>query len=102
MFARVRVAMAPPAQALLVPDTAIGTEQVRKFVFVLDADNVAQPRYVSLGRLVDGLRVIKSGLKADDRVVINGLMRVRPGARVAPQDGAIASAAPDAPDTKSE
>jgi RND family efflux transporter MFP subunit len=102
MFARVRVAMAPPVQALLVPDTAIGTEQVRKFVFVLDADNVAQQRYVTLGRLVDGLRVIKSGLKADDRVVINGLMRVRPGARVAPQDGAIALAAPTPSPTKSE
>ncbi len=81
MFARIRVAMAPPAEALLVPDTAIGTEQVRKFVFVLDADDVARQSYVTLGALVDGLRVIKSGLKADDRVVINGLMRVRPGAK---------------------
>jgi RND family efflux transporter MFP subunit len=102
MFARVRVAMAPPAQALLVPDTAIGTEQVRKFVFVLDGDDVAQSRYVTLGRLVDSLRVIKSGIKAHDRVVINGLMRVRPGTRVAPQAGAIASAAPSPSPTKSE
>jgi len=97
MFARIRVAMAPPAEALLVPDTAIGTEQVRKFVFVLDADQVARPRYVTLGRLVDGLRVIASGLKPDDRIVINGLMRIRPGVKVAPQMGAIASAEPDAP-----
>jgi hypothetical protein len=52
--------------------------------------------------LVDGLRVIKSGLKADDRVVINGLMRVRPGVKVAPQPGAIASAAPAETNTKDE
>jgi RND family efflux transporter MFP subunit len=102
MFARVQVAAAAPAEALLVPDSAIGTEQVRKFVLVLDAEDVAQPRYVTLGRLVDGLRVIKSGLEAEDRVVINGLMRVRPGVKVAPQPGAIASAAPAAPQTKSE
>ena len=102
MFARIRVAMAPPAEALLVPDTAIGTEQVKKLVYVLDADDVARPRYVTLGRLVDGLRVIRSGLEADDRVVINGLMRVRPGVKVTPQAGAMASAAPADPDTKSE
>jgi hypothetical protein len=69
---------------LLVPDTAIGTEQVRKFVYVLNADNVATPKYVTLGPLVDGLRVVQ-GLKPDDTVVIDGLMRVRPGAKVAPQ-----------------
>ena len=102
MFARIRVAMAPPAEALLVPDTAIGTEQVKKLVYVLDADNVARPRYVTLGRLVGGLRVIRSGLEADDRVVVNGLMRVRPGVKVTPQAGAMASAAPADPDTKSE
>jgi RND family efflux transporter MFP subunit len=102
MFGRIRVAMTPPTEELLVPDTAIGTEQVKKLVFVVDAENVARPRYVTLGRLADGLRVIKSGLKSQDRVVINGLMRVRPGVKVAPQAGEIASAAPAAPATKSE
>jgi RND family efflux transporter MFP subunit len=102
MFARIKVPMSPPAEALLVPDTAIGTEQVRKFVFVLDGDDVARQRYVTLGSLVDGLRVIASGLKPDDRVVINGLMRVRPGAKVSPQAGAIASADPSAPPTKND
>ncbi len=91
-----------PAEALLVPDTAIGTEQVKKLLFVLDADDVARPSYVTLGRLVDGLRVVKTGLKAGDRVVINGLMRVRPGVKVAPQPGAIASAEPPPPETKNE
>jgi RND family efflux transporter MFP subunit len=102
MFARIRIAMAPPAETLLVPDTAIGTEQVQKLVYVLDADNVARPRYVTLGRLVDGLRSIKSGIKADDRVVIKGLMRVRPGVKVAPQVGAIATAEPVLPNTRNE
>ncbi len=100
MFARIKVPMAPPAEALLVPDSAIGTEQVRKFVFVLDADDIARQHYVTLGTLVGGLRVITSGLKPDDRVVINGLMRVRPGAKVSPQPGEIASAEPGEPPTK--
>ena len=102
MFARIRVAMAPPAEALLVPDAAIGTEQVRKILYVLDKNDVARPQPVTLGRVVNGLRVIKSGLKADDRVVINGLMRVRPGVKVAPQAGDIASAAPVPSKTKDE
>jgi RND family efflux transporter MFP subunit len=92
MFARIRVPMAPPQEELLVPDTAIGTEQVRKFVMTVDGENVARPKYVTLGPAVDGLRVITGGLEPQDRVVINGLMRVRPGVRVAPQEGQIASA----------
>lgn len=93
MFARIRVPMSPPAHALMVPDTAIGTEQVRKFVMTIDEKNVAKPKYVTLGPAVDGLRVIASGLEPEDRVIINGLMRVRPGVQVAPQEGKIASAA---------
>jgi RND family efflux transporter MFP subunit len=84
MFGRVQISTSAPAEALLVPDSAIGTEQVRKFVYVLNADNVATPKYVTLGQLVDGLRVVQ-GLKPDDIIVIDGLMRVRPGAKVTPQ-----------------
>ena len=76
----------PPYEALLVPDAAIGTEQARKFVLVVDAENVARQKYVTLGQVVDGLRVIKDGLAADDRVIVNGLMRARPGAKVTPQE----------------
>ncbi len=102
MFGRIQIAAAPPAEALLVPDTAIGTEQVRKFVLVVDEKNVARQKYVTLGSLVDGLRVITDGLGPEDRVVINGLMRVRAGVAVTPQQGAIASAAPPpSADTKS-
>ncbi len=89
MFGRIQIATSAPAEALLVPDSAIGTEQVRKFVYVLNAENVATPKYVTLGQLVDGLRVV-SGLKPDDTVVVNGLMRVRPGAKVTPEQAATA------------
>ena len=92
MFARVRMAAAPPKNALLVPDAAIGVEQVRKFVLVVDAQNVARPKYVSLGPVVDGLRVITEGLAPDDDVIINGLMRARPGAKVTPKQSSDASA----------
>jgi RND family efflux transporter MFP subunit len=101
MFARIRVAIAPPAEALLVPDAAIGTEQVRKFVLVLDGEDVAKPKYVTLGPVIDGLRVV-AGLNRDDRVVINGLMRVRPGVRVTPQEGAIAALDGQPTTTKSD
>jgi membrane fusion protein, multidrug efflux system len=92
MFARVQMAAAPPRNELLVPDAAIGVEQVRKFVLVVDAENVARPKYVSLGSVVDGLRVITQGLAPDDNVIINGLMRARPGAKVAPQRSSTAAA----------
>ena len=92
MFARVRMAAAPPKNELLVPDAAIGVEQVRKFVLVVDAENVARPKYVTLGPVVDGLRVITQGLTPDDNVIINGLMRARPGAKVTPQQPSTASA----------
>jgi len=92
MFARVRMSAAPPRNELLVPEAAIGVEQVRKFVLVVDAENVARPKYVSLGPVVDGLRVITQGLTPDDNVIINGLMRARPGAKVTPQQSSTASA----------
>jgi RND family efflux transporter MFP subunit len=97
MFGRVQVAAAPPSEALLVPDVAIGTEQVRKFVLVVDAENVARPKYVTLGPVVDGLRVITDGLAPDDNVIVNGLMRARPGVKVTPQQSSIASASPAGP-----
>lgn len=86
MFGRVQLTVSEPAQALLVPDSAIGTEQVRKFVFVLSPDSVASPKYVTLGPVVDGMRVITAGLDAGDTVIVNGLMRVRPGIKVAPEE----------------
>lgn len=87
MFGRVQVPGSPPYEALLVPDTAIGTEQARKFVYVVGPDGTVAQKYLTLGQLVDrSLRVVKSGLSADDSIVVNGLMRVRPGAKVTPQE----------------
>ena len=86
MFARVQLPASDPYQALLLPDSAIGTEQSRKYVLVVSADNTVVQRYVTLGDLADRLRVIKAGLAADDRVIVNGLIQARLGAKVAPQE----------------
>ena len=86
MFGRVRVPASPPSTALLVPDSAIGTEQARKYVLVVDGENKVQQKYVTLGQLSGDQRVIKTGLAAEDRVVVNGLMRARPGIKVKPQE----------------
>jgi RND family efflux transporter MFP subunit len=93
MFARIRIAVAEPAEVVLVPDAAIGTEQVRKLVMVVGDDNIPKPKYVRLGRTIDGLRVIEEGLSASDRVVIDGLMRLRPGSPVTPTPGTITASA---------
>jgi membrane fusion protein, multidrug efflux system len=97
MFARVQVPGSAPYEALLLPDVAIGTEQARKYVLVVGPDDVARQKYVTLGDVIDDLRVIKTGLAADDRVIVNGLMRARAGSKVAPQEqGAPAASAPQA------
>jgi RND family efflux transporter MFP subunit len=95
MFARVRVPGSPPYEALLVPDAAVGTEQTRKFVLTVNAENTVVPKYVTLGQTTaDNLRVIKDGVAADDRVIVDGLMRARPGQKVTPQDEGKPGAAP--------
>jgi RND family efflux transporter MFP subunit len=86
MFARVRVPGSPAYPALLVPDVAIGSEQARKYVLVLDDQNVARLKYVTLGDVFDGLRVIKDGIAAEDRVVVNGVARIRAGQKVTPEE----------------
>jgi RND family efflux transporter MFP subunit len=95
MFARVRVPGSPPYEALLVPDVAIGTEQTRKFVLTVNADNSVVSKYVTLGQTTgDNLRVIKDGVAADDRVIVDGLMRARPGQKVTSQEQGKPGAAP--------
>ncbi len=86
MFGRIQIPAGPPAEALMVPDAAIGTDQTRKFVFVVEEDGTAKQTYVTLGPVFGGKRVIKSGLTPDSRVVVNGLMRVRPGIKVMPEE----------------
>ncbi|MGE0851643.1 MAG: efflux RND transporter periplasmic adaptor subunit [Hyphomicrobiaceae bacterium] len=92
MFARIQVAAGPAEEALLLPDVAVGTEQVRKYVLVVDEEDVTRTKYVTLGPMVDGLRVIASGIGAEDRVIVNGLMRTRPGMKVTPQMSTAAAA----------
>jgi multidrug efflux pump subunit AcrA (membrane-fusion protein) len=76
-----------PYEGLLVPDAAIGTEQARRFVIVIDDQDTARSKYVTLGQLTrDNLRVIKEGIGPDDRVVVSGLMQARPGQKVRPQE----------------
>ncbi len=86
MFGRVRVPASAPYEGLLIPDAAIGTEQVRKYVLVVGSDNKATQKYVTLGQLVDRtLRVVKEGVGPDDKIIVNGIARVRPGQAVTPQ-----------------
>ena len=95
MFARVRVPGSPPYEGLLVPDIAVGTEQARRYVVVVDDQDTARIKYVTLGQLTsDGLRVIKEGLGSDDRVVVNGLMQARPGTKVHAEEQGTKPAAP--------
>jgi RND family efflux transporter MFP subunit len=95
MFAHVRVPASPSYGSLLVPDLAVGTEQIRKYLLTVDAENTARQKYVTLGQLTaDGLRVIKEGLAPDDRVIISGLMQVRAGQKVRPQEQGAGGAAP--------
>ena len=86
MFGRIQVPSGAPNEQLLVPEAAVGTEQVRKFVLVVDGENVARPKYVTLGPTLDGLRVVSAGLEPGDRVIVNGLMRARPGVKVTPEE----------------
>ncbi|CAH0352565.1 efflux RND transporter periplasmic adaptor subunit [Aquabacterium sp. CECT 9606] len=87
LFARVQVGTSSPtgAESALVAERAIGTDQNRKFVYVLNDKNMAEYRPIQLGTQVGTLRVVSSGLKAGERIVVDGLQRVRPGAPVAPQ-----------------
>ena len=84
-FARMRLGQAVPEALLLVDERAVGTDQDKKFVLVVGADGRTEFRAVVLGRAVDGLRVVTSGLSGGERIVVNGLQRLRPGTLVRPE-----------------
>ena len=84
-FARIRLGQIKAEPALLVSDRAIGTDQDKKFVMVVDTGNKAVYREVKLGTWANGLRVVSNGLSPGERVIVNGLQRVRPGGLVAPE-----------------
>jgi multidrug efflux system membrane fusion protein len=88
-FARLRVAIAPPAPVYLLPDAAVVLDQSQRLVMTVGPDATVKPKIVTTGDLRGGLRVIRSGLDPSDRVIIDGLVRAMPGAKVAPQDGTI-------------
>jgi RND family efflux transporter MFP subunit len=85
MFGKVRVATSMPYEALLVPDAAVLSDQSRKVLMSVTPDDTVIPKLVQLGPVVDGLRVIRSGVSAEDTIIVNGLLRARPGSKVTPQ-----------------
>jgi multidrug efflux system membrane fusion protein len=88
-FGRVRLVGSSPYEALLIPDTAVATDQSRKIVFVVKDDDTVEARPVVLGPLDEGLRVVREGLRAEDKVIIDGIQRARVGAKVNPRAGTI-------------
>ena len=109
LIVRIKLEGGVPVPTTLVPDRAIGTDQAKRFVLVVGADNIAQFREVQLGALYDGMRVVTAGVKPGETLIVNGLQRARPGAPVTPQrlevDGRgmpIEPAAPAKPPAKSD
>jgi len=92
MFTRVRVPVAEPKMALLVPEVALGYDQQGPYVLIVNDQKVVERRGVKLGPKVDNNRVITQGLKGDERVIVNGLMRAIPGRKVTPEKGAAPQA----------
>jgi RND family efflux transporter MFP subunit len=86
LFARIRIPGSAKHPALLVDERAIGTDQAQKFVLSLTSSNTVEYRPVKLGAAVAGKRIVRSGLQAGDKIVVNGLQRVRPGAPVLPEE----------------
>ena len=89
-FGRIRIPGSPEYDAFLIPDSAIVTDQSRKVVLTVGSDGVVTPKIIRPGpSQPGGLRIVRRGLEADDTIVINGLMRARPGTKVAPKEGKI-------------
>jgi RND family efflux transporter MFP subunit len=85
MRARVRIPVSDPRKSIMITERAVGTDQGRKFVYVVNAQNDVERRDVKLGRLSDGLQVVDEGVKPEDWVIVNGIQRVRDGAKVEPK-----------------
>ncbi|MEO0410265.1 MAG: efflux RND transporter periplasmic adaptor subunit [Pseudomonadota bacterium] len=85
MFGRLRLRGRSDVSALLLPDAAIGTDQTSRYVMVVNAENIAQPKRIEIGQMYKGLRIVRSGLEPGDKVIVNGLLRARPGSKVTPK-----------------
>jgi len=99
LFVRVRLPVGQPAPGLLVSDRAIGTDQDRKYVLVVNDKNVVEYRQVKLGAIQGGLRAVAEGLSPSEWVIVNGIQRVRPGVTVTPQKVGMRPGAPPAAET---
>jgi len=99
LFARVKLMGSNQYNALLINDSAIGTDQTVRYVLVVGADNKVEYRPVKLGPIIDGLRVISDGLKPGETIVVSGLQRVRPGSPVTPERAAMGEHRHDKPET---
>ncbi len=86
LFARLKLIGSGRYKAVLIRDTAVGTDQDKKFVLVLKPDSTVEYRRIEMGRLVDDLRIVSSGLQGGERIVVNGLQRVRSGMKVTPKE----------------
>lgn len=94
LYARIRLGSDTPREAVLIDDRAVGTDQDKRFVLVVGDENRTAYREVRLGKLQEGLRVVEDGLKPGERIVVNGLQRVRPGDPVTPHPVAMEGSAP--------
>ena len=93
-YLRVRVPAPEQTTSLLVPQTAVGSDQIGRYVLVVNKDNVVEQRKIEMGPLADdGMRIVESGLNPDDRVVVSGILRAVPGQKVDPQTEQIPAAA---------
>jgi RND family efflux transporter MFP subunit len=97
LFVRVRIPFGKAHPALLVNERAIGTDQRQKYLLTVNKEDMVEYRRVNVGRLLDGLRVIESGLRPDELVIVSGLLRARPGAKVQPKAAASDVAAQSSP-----
>jgi len=91
LFARVHLPVSAPKATLLISERAIGTDQSQKFVLTVDDKNTAAYRKVTLGPLIEGKRIVRSGLEAGERIIVNGLQRTKPGMTVSPEAAPSAS-----------
>ena len=89
LFGRLRLSGSPLYDAILVPDSAIMSDQAQKLLLAVKDDGTVEAKHVKLGPREFGLRIIRSGIEPTDKIVINGLQRARPGQAVTPQDGEI-------------
>ncbi len=99
LFARIRVPTSGTHPAVLVDESAIGTDQAQKFVLTIGEGNKAEYRAVKLGPVIDGKRIVRSGLKAGEKIIVNGQMHARPGMPVNPQEQVAEDATDAAPKT---